>query len=354
MPITLKANSDGSGSLQVNGIDAVSIGSQGITQGAPAPFRNKIINGDMRIDQRNNGASITSSNNSFGVDRWKYQETIAGKFTIQQNQGGVTPPVGFTKYLGLQCNSATTLGASDNFNVFQVIEGQNMADLAWGTSGAQPVTVSFWVRSSISGQHSGSIRNFNATMCYPFAYTINAANTWEYKTVTIPGATSGTWDTGTGIGGCVWFDLGTGTNFRGAAGAWSTSNLTGVSGTVSVAVTSGATFQITGVQLEKGTVATPFEHRPIQTELTLCHRYARVIGRINTIGSNSRLIIPAVNTFRTTPTITIAAGQAKTWAAGTTVSLPTWTVGDTDGSAYSNEAYGEMISLYGVLFSAEL
>jgi hypothetical protein len=236
-------------------------------------FKNRIINGQMVLDQRNAGASVTPTDGQYLVDRWVYQTTQASKFTAQQDAGAVTPPAGFADYLGLTSTSAFTVGSSDVFLVSQFIEGFNTADLAWGTANASPVTLSFWVRSSLTGTFGGALLNSAQNRSYPFSYTISAANTWEQKSVTVVGDTSGTWLTTNGIGMRVRFGLGVGSTYSGTAGAWSGSALFAPTGATNVVSTSGATFYITGVQLEKGSTATSFDYRPYTTELLLCQRY---------------------------------------------------------------------------------
>jgi hypothetical protein len=236
-------------------------------------FRNRIINGAMTIDQRNAGASVTANNATFGVDRWATETSEASKLSMQQDAGAVTPPVGFTDYLGLTSSSAYTVTSGQTFNLYQRIEGLNIADLAWGTANAKTVTLSFWVRSSLTGTFGGAIQNNGNDRSYPFAFTISAANTWEQKSVTIAGDTSGTWLTTNGIGIRVRFSLGAGSSISGTAGAWSSSDFRSATGAVSVVGTNGATFYITGVQLEVGSTATSFDYRPYGTELALCQRY---------------------------------------------------------------------------------
>jgi hypothetical protein len=241
-------------------------------------FRNRIINGDMRIDQRNAGASVTPTNGQYLVDRWVATLTNASRFSAQQNAGAVTPPAGFSHYLGVVSLSAYAVTASDTFAVQQRIEGFNVSDLGWGTAGARPVTLSFWARSSLAGSFGGALTNSAANRSYPFSYAIAAANTWELKTVTIPGDTSGTWLADNGVGVALRFGLGSGSNFTAAAGAWGAGNIVQPTGSVSVVGTNGATWQVTGVQLEAGSVATPFERRPYGTEEMLCKRYAQPFG----------------------------------------------------------------------------
>jgi hypothetical protein len=238
-------------------------------------FKNRIINGGMVIDQRNAGASVTP-NNSYTLDRWSAGNSQTSKFTVQQNAGGITPPAGFSNYLGVTSSSAYSVASGDYFALNQQVEGYNLSDLAWGTANAQTVTLSFWVRSSLTGTFGGVFKNSSGNRSYPFSYVISAANTWEQKAVIVPGDTSGAWLTNNGIGVGVSFGLGVGSTFSGTAGAWAASNLVSATGAVSLVGTSGATFYITGVQLEKGTVATSFDYRPYGVELQLCQRYYQV------------------------------------------------------------------------------
>ena len=250
---------------QVNGSDVWSASSS-------FGFKNRIINGGMVIDQRNAGASVTPTNSQYLVDRFYAGLTQASKFTAQRNAGSVTPPAGFTNYLGVTSSSAYSVLTGDTFYIGQAIEGFNVADFGWGAVGAATVTLSFWVRSSLTGTFGGSLTN-GTGRSYPFSYVISAANTWEQKTVTVPGDTTGTWGSTNGIGIIVWFGLGSGSTYSGTAGAWSSSVLVQPTGSTRVVGTNGATFYITGVQLEKGSTATSFDFRPYGTELALCQRY---------------------------------------------------------------------------------
>ena len=239
--------------------------------------RNRIINGDMRIDQRNAGASVAASpsanTSTWGVDRWAVFASVGSKFTMQQNAGLVTPPNGFKNYQGVTSSSAYTVAAGETIQLYHNVEGFNVADLAWGTANAQAITVSFWVRSSLTGNFGGAVTNEAQNRSYPFLFAISAANTWEQKTLTIPGDTAGTWNTNNGRGITLIFDMGSGATFKGTAGAWAGSAYYSATGATSVVGTAGATFFITGVQLEAGSVATPFEHRQYGQELALCQRY---------------------------------------------------------------------------------
>jgi hypothetical protein len=230
----------------------------------------------MVIDQRNAGASVTP-NDTYVLDRW-FSNTggVASKFSVQQNAGSVTPPEKFTKYLGVTSLSAYTVGSSEFFLQTQYIEGFNIADLAWGTASAVTVTLSFWVRSSLTGTFGGALNNNGNSRSYPYSYTISSANTWEYKTITITGDTTGTWATDTNRGIAVRFGLGVGSTNSGTAGSWSSSAYYSATGATSVVGTNGATFYITGVQLEVGSTATPFERRLYNQELANCQRYYEI------------------------------------------------------------------------------
>jgi hypothetical protein len=241
-------------------------------------FRNRIINGDMRIDQRNVGASVTiaSAAPRFCVDRF-LGDNSSSNGQVYSLQRVTDAPSGFNNSLLATVTTAGTAGTGNYQYIRQNIEGFNFADLMFGTANAQSFTLSFWVKSSITGTHAAYLGAALNNRFRVFTYTINAANTWEYKTVTIPGDTAGTWNSGNGVGLQVAWSIGCGSNFQGSPGAWSNTLLLGATGQVQLTQTLNATWQITGVQLEKGTVATPFERRPFGTELTLCQRYCEVI-----------------------------------------------------------------------------
>jgi hypothetical protein len=257
-------------------------------------FKNRIINGAMVIDQRNAGASVTPTNGQYTLDRWQATLNAASKYTVQQNAGSVTPPAGFTNYLGVTSSSAYSVPAGEIFTLVQPIEGFNTADLAWGTASASTVTLSFWVRSSLTGTFGGALQNAAGNRSYPFSYTISSANTWEYETITIAGDTTGTWVGATnGMGISLNLGLGVGSNFSATAGAWIGANRQSSTGAVSVLGTNGATLYITGVQLEKGSTATSFDYRPYGTELALCQRYFETsfVGGVSTTNTDQNGII---------------------------------------------------------------
>ena len=311
--------------MTLDGTNGVTFNDTSLQGAAASPYvlKNRIINGDMVIDQRNAGASVTqTATGGYCVDRWTINGSITTKFTAQQNAAAVTPPTGFTNYLGVTSSSSYTLLAGDYFYLMQGIEGFNVSDLDCGTATAKTVTLSFWVRSSLTGTFGGTLRNLisGATRSYPFTYTISVANTWELKSVTIAGDTSGTWATGSGNSLTICFSMGTGSTYSGTAGAWAGSNLVSATGATSVVSTNGATWYVTGVQLEVGSTATPFERRLYNQELANCQRYYynyvnAALGVANPIGvsanfSTTRIftVVKYAVTMRTTPTISATGG----------------------------------------------
>jgi hypothetical protein len=343
-------------------------------------FKNRLINGDMTIDQRNGGASLTITNtsaNTYTLDRWFAYGQQASKFSVQQNAGAVTPPVGFVNYLGVTSLSAYTVGASEVFVTGQLIEGLNVADLGWGTANAKTITLSFWVRSSLTGTFGGALQNSAQNRAYPFSYTISAANTWEYETITIAGDTSGTWLTTNGVGIRLFLGLGVGSTLSGTAGAWGSTAYWSSTGATSVVGTNGATFYITGVQAEIGSAASSFEVVDYGTDLIMCQRYCYVnqasyaysgfvTGALNS-GTELQGVIYYATIMRTAPsfsssgnfeTLTNGTARSTTLAiGGTEISATTCTIkgtlaGGTGGQSgvlrASNDATAKM------LFTAEL
>lgn len=314
--------------------------------------RNRIINGDMRIDQRNAGASVTPINGQFLVDRWGVLLSQTSKLSVQQNAGSVTPPAGFKNYLGVTSLSAYSVAAGDFFSIYQTIEGHNIADLDLGSAGAKTITLSFWVRSSLTGTFSGVASNqyTGAGRYYPFSYTINAANTWEQKTITIAGDTTGTWGSTNGNGIVLQFSLGVGSTYAVTAGSWTGTYVFGATGTTSVVGTNGATFYITGVQLEAGSVATPFERRSYGQELSLCQRYYEAGGTYQTSDTAQsafgRATVHFSNRKRTSATVTISIIAGATGAlsyssaTGFTYRTPGAVVGES--SAFDFTASAEL------------
>ena len=288
-------------------------------------FKNRIINGAMVIDQRNAGAEVNPAvNATYYLDRWSVLSTQTSKFKIGQNAGSVTPPAGYTNYLGITSLSSYSVTSTDVFEVRQNIEGFNIADLGYGAAGAATVTLSFWVRSSLTGTFGGALQNSAYNYTYPFTFTISAANTWEQKTITIVGATSGTWLTTNGNGLRVVFGLGVGSTYSGTAGAWAGTEYHSATGAVSVVGTNSATFYLTGVQLEKGSTATSFDYRPYGTELQLAQRYYykqippianQAFGNgYSTSSTAFNCLVQFPVTMRTNPTALETSGTASHYA----------------------------------------
>ena len=237
-------------------------------------YKNRIINGCMRISQRNTTSSVTPINNQYVLDRWSFGVSQASKLTTQQYTGPAF--YGCANYKNIASTSAYSIAASDYFYMFQPIEGYNIADFAWGTAAAKTVTLSALVYSSVlTGTFGGSIINPAANRSYPFTYTIPVAGVWTQISITIPGDTVGTWGTGTGIGLYVIFSFGSGSTYSAPAGAWASANYSSAIGANSLVGTSGTYMNISNIQLEISPFATQFEFRSIDRELTLCERYCQ-------------------------------------------------------------------------------
>ena len=280
----------------------------------------------MRIDQRNGGAS-SSAVNIYTIDRYFFQASQTGKLTWGQNLNSVTPPTGYTNYFGFQSSSAYSVLSGDYFQFCQPIEGYNVADLAWGSANAKTITLSFWVYSSLTGTFGGALRNSAGSRAYPFTYTIGSASTWTYITVVIPGDTTGTWLTTSGSGVSVYFGLGIGSSYLTTPNVWgSGGSALYPTGMTSVVGVNAATWYITGLQFEIGSVATPFERRLFAVELGLCERYFQSINLSANFGSaNSAAItatkysqydsatasVPLIGPMRATPTISSSASSMR-------------------------------------------
>ena len=326
--------------------------------GTTTGFKNRIINGAMVIDQRNAGASVSiPSTATYTLDRYGTVASQSSKFSVQQNAGSVTPPVGFSNYLGVTSSSAYSVPSNEIFCVYQNIEGYNVADLNWGTANAKTITISFWVRSSLTGTFGGSVANAAFNWSYPYSYTISAANTWEYKTITIAGQTTGSWNTTNDIGLRVYFPIGVGATYSGTAGAWANNGLISSTGATSVVGTNGATFYITGVQLEVGTTATNFDFRSYGTELALCQRYYEIS---NQTWIWSGYVVASSGMFVSFPykvTKRTAATPTVNFSAGTNLTLPLYVNNSgTDGATVymvgASNGFGYYQYTWGV--SAEL
>jgi len=353
------------------GGDSITFADGSVESSAWNGFRNRIINGAMVIDQRNAGAAVT---NTYPVDRFSPQVS-SGTLTFQQTTSVV--PTGFAYALGITVTSVGTRNAGDFFDILQNIEGLNVSDLGFGGAGAVTVTLSFWVRSSVTGTYSGVLASGDNTRTYSFTYTINSANTWEYKTITIPGDTAGgstAYPINNTTGLRLKLDLGSGSNFQIATGSWqAATNKIGTSSQVGWAQTAGATFYVTGVQLERGSTASSFEYRPYGTELALCQRYFQYAG-----GYNGRLygyafsattvnvIYNAPVTFRTSPSIALSTTSMSVenipWSTIVTGSGCTVNAGHVASqhfdfliTGFTGLTVNQPTTIFsGVLFSAEL
>jgi len=299
--------------------------------------RNRLINSDMRIDQRNAGASVNSTaGGSFAVDRFKSFGNSGGVYTTQRSTD-VPTGQGFVNSIVATVTTTDSPTGTDYYLITQDVEGFNFADLQWGSASAKPVTLSFWVKSSLTGTYTASFRNSALNRSYRAAYTITAANTWEQKTITVPGDTTGTWLTDNGVGVRVGFTLGAGSDFIDTANVWSAVEDFAATGQTNLLATSGATFYITGVQLEEGSVATPFEHRQYGQELALCQRYfisyggstayeKLSIGYLQTTTSTRALIYLPVQ-MRTAPTLTFSTvGDWTMESSGITTTVTAMTL----------------------------
>jgi hypothetical protein len=304
-------------------------------------FRNRIINGACVIDQRNAGASVTPASGAYTLDRWTTGFSQSSKVSIQQNAGSVTPPSGFTNYLGATVAATATIGATDYFQIAQKIEANNTYDFDWGLSTGKSVTLSFWARCSNTGILGGSIQSVVSPYAsYPFTFTIAAVNTWQKFEITIPAPAAGTnWNTsGTSTSLFIQWNLACGSTYNGTANAWQNANVFGATGAGSLMGTVGNYLYITGVQLEVGTAATAFERRPYGTELALCQRYFHsmggnqayehfaVVSQTSSTDSRGMIFLPV--SMRTVPSIgqsgsfSVNGGTSSltgTYSAGTTM-----------------------------------
>ena len=355
MPITL----DGTLGITTPGlttpkIDLGSTTTSSLGAGNASIMKNRIINGAMVIDQRYGGASVSPAASQYTLDRWQaVMNAASAKYSVQQNAGSVTTPTGFSNYLGATSLGAYTVAAGEIMAIQQTIEGFNIADLSWGTANAKTVTLSFQVYSSLTGTFGGAIRQGSGARSYPFTYSIPVANTWTTISVTIAGDTSGTYATNNTAGLLISFGMGVGSTFSGTAGSWSAGNYVSATGATSVVGTNGATFYITGVQLEVGTSATGFEYVNYQTLLANCQRYyENSNGSGGTISSADAYVVTASSTQFATFTYKVGKRIAPTmtysFAGGTGA-----TFAISNGSFYQSAAHS-VASTFGWTASAEL
>lgn len=325
-------------------------------------YKNRIINGDMRVDQRgNSGASSITANaatRTYGPDRWAVQASAGGSRYFTMQQFTTSPPTGYSHYLRVSVAAAGTPSSSDFNFISQPIEGYMVADFDFGKATAKTITLSAWIRTSITGTFGGSILNYDSNRAYPFTYTISSANTWTQIIVTVPGDTTGSWPVGNGGSMFVIFDLGTGSTYKGTVNTWAASQYFGATtGTASLVGTLGATFELTGVQLEIGSSATLFDRRSYTQELQLCQRYCYTKSTLNDgVGAGIWYATTAVVvnvafpvTMRAAPTLAGTFTMTCYYNGGSFSSAqPTLnTAGPTACELYSTMASGSTTAGYG-------
>jgi hypothetical protein len=320
----------------------------------PAAGTNRIINGDMRIDQRNNGASGTAI--GYTIDRWQYSASQASKGQWQRWNGSSLP--GFPYGLNLLSLSAYTLLASDYFRFMQTLEADTIGDFAWGTPQAQPVTLSFWVYSTVAGTFGGSVTNVAGTRSYPFSYSIPVASTWTKIIINIPGDTSGAWVLSGNAGSMnVNFSLGAGANFSGAAWAWASASLISATGAVSLVAINSASFYVTGVKLEIGSVATPFNRKSLSESFSDCQRYYQqgllysVSGANIPLGTLVSTSTMPMTAMRAAPTMTALSNSSSNYTL-TNLSSSSQTIGSTIGMWTNGTATAAGIVSINIAFAA--
>ena len=336
--------------LKVNGIrhtgassDAVTLATDGTcTVKATNTLSNRriTINGAMEVDQRNGGSSITpTSDNTYTLDRFKARLSDTSKYSVQKVSEA---PSGFNSSLKVTSAAATTVGTNDYYQIDYPIEGYDSSRLDLGLSTAKQFTLSFWVKSSLTGTFGGAYSNNSGNRFYAWTYTISSANTWEKKSITITGATDGTWEKTINAGLFIYWTLGAGSGVQTSAGSWGTTFKRGPSGATNVVATNAATWQITGVQLEVGDVATDFEHRSYGDELARCQRYYQLGeaggGKIHSGGTTFAVTLPISPSMRTTPSVDLISGSNaldETWVGDKTISSISVYDARVDGSGVS-------------------
>lgn len=287
-------------------------------------FRNKLHNGAFLINQRATSTSTivpSTDDNAVRFDRWKYRNSVQGNGQFSVELSTDVPTGEFYYSHKATVTTANTATSSDRvYCIGQAVEGYNFIDTAWGTAQAKPVTVSFWIKSSIPGTYSLGFMNLDASRGYAAEYTINSANTWEYKSVTVPGCVDGTWQKGSSIALQLWWMIGASPSRSVQPNQWAVLNSHGSVNNTNWIGTSGATLYMTGCQLEIGTKATPFEHRPVGLELSMCQRYYFKPSQGYTdwiafqYGSNAYSVIPLPVPMRAAPTVVDISGS--TWYQG--------------------------------------
>lgn len=293
-------------------------------------FRNVIINGAMQIAQRSTSKASITTGDYHSLDRWYTNISSAGTWTQSQSTDA---PSGFGTSLKMQCTTANASLASSAYNqIYQAIEGLNVQQFAKGTTSAKPMYLSFWVKAFQTGTFIVALRDNTNSRAISAAYTINASATWEYKTIQIPADATGAFVADSNQAMRVVFYLGAGTDYTsGSLGTtWGTvTNANLAVGQTNVASSTNNYWQITGVQLEQNLQPTPFEQRPIGTELALCQRYYQIgrlaaygYGIVATVDSGAHGNFSFPTRMRATPTITeltkTLSGSPAGYDSGTT------------------------------------
>ena len=350
------------GSVAIGTCTATTINTTNLVNATQLSNRNKIINGDFTIHQR--GGTIASSNGNYTIDRWRTYRSgdSSGGFSVQQstssypqtNISGVID--NFKSSAFITVTSAGSAAANNNCKFQQRIEGSNCYDLAFGTAVAKKVTVSFYVKCSLTGTFGMSLVNSAHNRSNVLTYTVNSASTWERKVVTFDGDTSGSWDFGTGTGLQLMFDMGSGSSKHASStGTWLSGEYHGTTSSVKLIHTNGATWQVTGVQLEAGEVATPFEFRNQADELQRCQRYFISINNEDDKffangtaygSSQGYFVVPLPTTMRALPTLVSYSGSGSVYrflTAGNSqyaASLQSWNNGDKTTLTFGGQTSG--------------
>ena len=288
------------------------------SSGRPLTNRNLVINGAMQIAQRNTSVTGITTNGYYTADRWATIFSSAGTWTMNVESSGPANTE-FRSSANVICTTADSSLAAGDFFIFQQrIEGQNVQGIKKGTSAAESLTVSFYVKSSNTGTYICEFQDVDNTRHISKSYTINAANTWEKKTITVPPDTTGQFDNDNATSLQLLFWLAAGTDWSSGtlnSSAWaSNTNANRAVGQLNLANLSGNYWAVTGIQLETGTVATPFEMRNIGQELALCQRYFEK--------SYPASVVPGASGFTTGFISTCSSGNAPTEASGARFIIP--------------------------------
>jgi len=310
------STTDGGVSIDVDG--HVTIDGQQLPTAGPLSNRNLIINGAMEVDQRNNGSSFTVTGTNYAIDRFQVRAQSISSATTGRS---TDVPDGFTNSIFLNVGaSPVARAAGDNRQIRQLIEGLVSRRLQWGTANAKSATISFWVKSSVTGTYDFAFFSSSTDQSYITQYTINSANTWEYKTISVPGATSGTFNINSGVGLYCHWDLGSGSDYQSSTlDQWISGDKRASTSGTDLFSTANASFYLTGVQLEVGSKATPFEHELYSQTLTKCQRYYQIsdgftyLFRATDSIKQASLLFPVE--MNRTPDVVVTSGGSGTTSA---------------------------------------